>query len=215
MAAAIHFANGDFAMGQLVDSHEANVLRWRSAAFDGDLLFPTEVIQSVEFKRTVDLENAGPYFLELAGGDTVSGKLMALDDRTMVIQTPGLGVVTLDRAHVQRLFRSTPGAVTFAGPGSLSAWETPAGAKAWREEGGHLATDKSDAELYRKFALPKVARFDLELSWSDRPNFEFSVGIDKSRPKLRPHFKLETWGNDIFIVRETERNSFSFYGDGE
>jgi thiol-disulfide isomerase/thioredoxin len=190
-----------------MDSHEAGVLRWQSAAFNGELAFPADAVQSVEFKRIVDPRNAGPYFFELAGGDTISGKLMALDEQNVVVQTPGLGELTLDREIVQRLFRSVPGEVMFAGPGVLSAWESKGPAKAWREEAGHLATDKPDAELMRSFTLPRVARFDLELSWTERPNFEFSVGVDKARPKLRPHFKLETWGGDLVIVRESERNA--------
>jgi thiol-disulfide isomerase/thioredoxin len=205
--AAIHFSNGDYATGQLLDSPEAGVLRWQSAAFDGELAFRGEVVQSIEFKRIVDPRNAGPYFLELAGGDTLSGSLLRLDEQNLTIHTPGLGVLTLERSVVQRLFRSVPGELMFAGPGVLSAWETSGPAKAWREEAGHVATDKSDAELFRNFTLPRVARFDLELSWTERPSFEFSVGVDKARPKLRPHFKLETWGSDLVIVRESERNA--------
>src|SRR4051794_3907864 len=84
-AAAIHFPNGDYATGQLMDSHEAGILHWRSAAFAGELAFPADAVQSVEFKRVVDPRNAGPYFFELAGGDTISGKLMALDERNVVV----------------------------------------------------------------------------------------------------------------------------------
>jgi thiol-disulfide isomerase/thioredoxin len=205
--AAIHFANGDFATGQLLDSPEAGVLHWRTAAFDGELVFSANVVQSVEYKRIVNPRDAGPYFLEFAGGDTISGNLVSLDERHVVLETPGLGALTIDRATVQRLFRSVPGEVMFAGPGVLSAWDTKGSSKSWREEAGHLATDKSDAELIRNFTLPRVARFDLELAWTERPNFEFAVGVDKERPKLRPHFKLETWGSDLVVVRESERNA--------
>src|SRR5262249_37085759 len=138
--AAIHFANGDFATGQLLDSHEAGVVRWKNAAFDGELVFPADAVQSIEYKRIADPRSAGPYFLEVAGGDTISGQLVSLDERNVAIQTPGLGTLTLDRDIVQRLFRSVPGEVMFAGPGVLSAWETKGPAKSWREEAGHLAT---------------------------------------------------------------------------
>src|SRR5262249_18473880 len=69
--AAIHFSNGDYATGRLLNSHEAGVLRLQSGAFVGELAFPAEAVQSVEYKRVVDPKNAGPYFLEIAGGDTI------------------------------------------------------------------------------------------------------------------------------------------------
>jgi len=206
-AGAIHFTNGDFAAGQLLDSAEPDVIRWQSPAFSGELKFPAQVVQSIELQQTVEPRDAGPYFFELAGGDTISGELIALDGQKVVIKTPGLGVLTVNRAVLRRFFRSVPGEVLFAGPGSLASWKTFGPAKGWREEASHLVTNKSDAELTRSFSLPRVARYELELSWPEQPSFEFAVGIDKDRPKLRPHFKLETWGSDLVIVRESERTA--------
>ena len=95
----------------------------------------------------------------------------------------------------------------YSGPGGLDGWEVTGVEKAWRDEGGQLQTDQPNATLRRAFNLPVLVRYELELSWNGLPNFEFTVGIDKNRPTIRPAFKLETWGDELVIVRESERNA--------
>src|SRR5262245_9254526 len=202
---SLHFANGDFLAGRLLESGGANSLTWRSAAFAAPLHFTIGAVQSIQFKQPITAKGAGPYCVELAGGDVLYGSLVALDEHEAVVQTGGVGMLHLDRAIVHRLIRTGAGDLLFAGPTGLDGWETAGPANAWHEEGGQLRTSQPDATLRRSFSLPPLARFELELSWSSLPNFELAVGVDKSRPAIRPIFRLETWGDELVIVRESER----------
>lgn len=203
----LQFANGDFLTGKLLDSTTENTFTWQSEAFLSPLEFPASIVQAIDFRNPLDIRRVGPYFFDIAGGDTLTGGLVALDDRQIVINTPGLGTLHVDRAAVTRFYRASATDVLFAGPGGLTGWELAGPAMAWQEEAGAVRTEKADATIRRNFALPPLARYELELSWNDKPNFEFSFGVDKLRPKLRPHFKLETWGDDLVVVRESDRNA--------
>jgi thiol-disulfide isomerase/thioredoxin len=202
---SLHFPNGDFLVGCLLDSQDADALTWQSAAFRAPLRFSVSAVQSIQFQRAINARVSGSYCFELAGGDALYGSLAALDEREAVIETSGLGKLHLDRAIVHRLFRASARDLIFAGPGGLEGWEVAGPAKTWREEGGHLRTDQPDATLRRKVSLQPLMRYEIELSWSALPNFELSVGVDKDRPGIRPAFRLETWGDELVIVRESER----------
>ena len=60
-------------------------------------------------------------------------------------------------------------------------------------------------ENIRKLAKRAIDRYEIELSWNSAANFELTVGVDKSRPTIRPAFRVETWGDELVIVRESER----------
>lgn len=202
---SLHFANGDFLAGRLLDSEDASYFSWHSDAFRDPLRFAVGAVQSIQFKRAINPRIPAPYCFELASGDTLYGSLAALDEREAVIHTTGLGALHVDRAIVHRFFRTNTTDLIFGGPGGLAGWEIAGPAKAWREEGGQLRTDLSDATLRRTFSLPPLVRYEMELSWSALPNFELAVGVDKTRPTIRPAFRLETWGDELVIVRESER----------
>jgi len=204
---SLHFTSGDYLAGRLLDSPDPGSLNWHSDAFRGPLSFPVGAVQSIQFHRAIEPRIPGPYCFELAGGDVLYGSLAALDERELTIETGGLGTLHLDQAIVHRLYRTGAKDLIFSGPGGLAGWETAGPTKAWRDDGGQLRTDQPDATLRRAFSLPPLVRYELELSWSALPNFEFAIGIDKTRPTVRPAFKLETWGDELVIVRESERHA--------
>ena len=111
----------------------------------------------------------------------------------------------MDRPSLVRFYGTRSTDLIFSGPGGLEGWEAIGPAKAWRDEGGQLSANSSDAMLRRTFTLPALVRYEIELSWSTAPNFELAVGMDKTRPAVRPAFRVETWGDELVIIRESER----------
>jgi thiol-disulfide isomerase/thioredoxin len=204
-AYSLYFANGDTVIGHLLDSKHANTIAWESGAFRAPLNFPVATVQSIQFKRAIDPNLVGPYCFELAGGDALYGSLAGLDEREAVISTTGLGKLHVDRTSLVRFFRTSSTDLVFSGPGGLDGWDATGPAKGWHDEGGQLRTDQPDATLRRTFSVPPLVRYELELSWSSAPNFELTVGLDKNRPTIRPAFRVEVWGEDLVITRESER----------
>src|SRR5262249_46771880 len=149
----VHFPNGDFFSGRLLDSADATSFNWQSPAFREPLRFSVSVAHSIQFQRKIQGRVSGPYCFELAGGDALVGSLAALDEREAVIETSGLGQLHLDRAIIHRVYHTSAADLIFVGPGGLDGWEVAGPAKAWREEGGRLRTDQPDATIRRKISL--------------------------------------------------------------
>src|SRR5262245_52997119 len=204
---ALYFANGDTVTGHPLDSNDANSIAWQSSAFRAPLNFPIGTVQSIQFKRAIDPDLVGPYCFELSGGDALYGSLAAFDEREAVLTTAGLGTLHVDRASLVRFYRTSSTDLVFSGPGGLDGWDTTGPAKAWHDDGGQLRTELPDATLRRTFSVPPLVRYEFELSWSTAPNFELTVGLDKNRPTIRPAFRVEIWGEDLVIVRESDRSA--------
>jgi thiol-disulfide isomerase/thioredoxin len=203
---AIHFPGGDFVAGHLLDSDDPRNLLWGSDAFAAPLRFPLSGVQAVQFPLSGrPRAAAGPYCFELAGGDTLSGALTGLDKQEAVLEIPGLGTLHVERSALHRFYRASSSDLIFSGPGALDGWQTPGPPKAWREEGGQLRTDQPGAVLRRDFLPPPMVRYEFELSWTARPSFELLVGEDAAAN--RAAFRLETWGDELVALRETERQA--------
>jgi len=201
----LYFANGDSIVGHLLDSKDENSIAWQCSAFGSALKFPVGTVQSIQFKRAIDPRLVGPFCFELAGGDALYGSLAALDEHEATITTGDLSTLHVDRASLVRFFAASSTDLVFAGPGGLDGWETVGPANSFHNEGGQLRIDQPEATLRRTFPLPPVVRYEVELSWSAAPNFELTIGMDKSRPTIRPAFRVETWGDELVIIRESER----------
>ena len=202
----VHFRNGDFASGQLLDSPVAGSLIWKSDAFVSPLELPLSGIRSIQFPATQPAADAGPYCFELAGDDTLHGALVSLDERQAVLEVPSFGTLHVERAALLRFYRTSAADLVFAGPGGLDGWKTTGPEKAWRDEAGHLQTNQEGAAIRRDIRLPALARYEIELAWSDRPNFELSIGLSENAADA-PAFQLSAWGEDLVVSRETPQRA--------
>jgi len=205
-SSSIVFPNGDVLSGRLLGSDDPRTLVWASESFAVPLRFPLNLIHSIQFPRAVrPAVPPASYWLELSGGDTLAGSLMGLDENQLVIESPGQGTLHIDRASLKRIFRVAPDDLIFDGPSGLAGWDVDGPAKAWREEALQLVASQPGATLRRTFPLPRLAAYDIEISWKHKPNFKLAVGIDKQRPLIGPVFSLEVWGDFLVLVRESTR----------
>lgn len=205
----IHLTNGDHVSGTLVHSPADDCLGWQSPVFSSAFQFPMGGVASIHFSAPANLpQPEGAYSFELAGGDVLFGSLIGLDSDVALLDISGIGRLNVDRSIIQRMSRRNGGSEQlFVGPSGLNGWKTSGDANLWKEDAGHLFADKPGAVLRRDFGMPNQVRFEFELSWTTRPDFELAVGVGDDFKSVSRAFRFEVWENEIVVQRETEREA--------
>jgi len=87
--------------------------------------------------------------------------------------------------------------------------ELPPAERGWREESGQLVTEKEGAAIGGDFGLPARASIEFEISWKNKPDFIFALGVnDADRPaSSKRAFRFEAWGGDLVVQRELEHEA--------
>jgi thiol-disulfide isomerase/thioredoxin len=198
--------------GRLHDSGSDGTLTWQSDSFARPLQFELRRVHSVQFPLPARRpDQAGPYCFELAGGDTVAGQLVSLDQHQAVLEIPGLGKLHVDRAALLRFYRASAADLIFAGPQGLEGWrQTVVGqvgeaSGAWTDDRGQPQTDRPGARIHRHFRPPPLVRYEFELGWSAKPDFELAVGLNENAD--RAAFRIETWDGDLVVTCEREKQA--------
>jgi peroxiredoxin len=202
----LHLNNGGTVSGQLADSLDGDVLRWRSPAFASPFDFRTKGVDAIYFSLPATLPKpSGEYCFELAGGDVLFGSLLELNHETALVQLRDAGRLHVRRDAIRRLSRWKDGAgIIYRGPSGLDEWK--ATTNAWHNERGQLATDQPRASLEGKFSLPPRARIEFAISWKETPDFALTLGADPAGAANRA-FRIEAWEHDVVILRETEHEA--------
>jgi peroxiredoxin len=210
----LHLAGGGFVSGEPVDSDRPGVIRWHGTAFSEPFEFDIAEVVSIHASGTPSLSPpraAGDYCLDLAAGDVLSGALVGLDDESLTLDVPRLGLLHVRRSSIQRLTRWRGGSeVVYVGPNGLSGWKDVSSAPdyGWIEDAGALASPKSGVALFSDIGLPARSAIELEISWpptSKRPpDFVLALGVDDAAQSAREAFRVEVWDEDIVVTRETD-----------
>ncbi len=205
----LHLANHDYVAGVLVDTPDGRELHWQSPVFSSPMSFGFDAINAVHFPVPPQMPpSVGESRFELLGGDELFGKLVALDDKIAVIDVPELGELRLERTWLQRMSRWGNGAkLVYFGPTGLNGWKQIGEPNHWREEAGHLLTQHAGAAIYRDFDAPTQARYEVELAWDGKPDFELSLGVGPDTVSTLRAFHIAVWDEDIIAARETEREA--------
>jgi peroxiredoxin len=245
-ATVLHLVNGDFIAGDVQASPDPKILRWRSPRFTQPLHFPQGSVSAIHFPISGTLpQSTGEYCFEFGDDDVLCGDLVALTENEIEIDSPRLGRVHLRREQLRRISRQQAGASVYFGPNGLSGWKESgtvprwnnrpgqprfpnrgesiwkqsSDAPRWRDEAGHLATDQAGTSLFRDLALPDKAMIEVELSWSRKPDFILSLGVDEREGAGAGSFHFEVWGLEVVVVGESSRDAdFAFVqhvGSGE
>lgn len=206
----LHLSKGDHIAGKLVQPTEPNRLGWQSPLFASPFQFGLEHVVSVHFPAPQTLPRPeGTYAIEMGKGDLLFGSLLELNDRRAKVDVEGIGILDVDRTWIERIYRRTGGSeLIFVGPSGLQGWKSSGEEGWWREDAGHLLTDKSGTSLQRTFPLTNQVRIEFELSWSGQPDFELTLGFDPNDAKSATRaFRIEVWENELVVQRETEREA--------
>jgi peroxiredoxin len=201
--AVIHLTNGDHVTGRLVDSPVGHSLTWQSPSFIAPFQFAIPSVNRVQFPSAATPNPpAADYRFELAGRGDLFGSLVGWRDDEVALDVLEFGRLHVDRAVLRRISRwRDPADRVYSGPNGLTGWQVVFNSAGWREESGQLVSDKGWATLRGDAGTPSLARIEFELSWRERPDFEFGVGGDF----INTAFRFTIWENQLVIVRENDR----------
>jgi hypothetical protein len=207
----IDLADGGYLPGRLVPARapEGSGLEsilWQSQAFAAPFDFRLDEISGLRFAPPPPAAPADRITVRLRGGDVISGVLTAIDAEAVTLVPSGAepdGAVRIARQELESLGRRAAGGGSFVGPGGLAGWQQ-APAASWREEAGRIITTMRGASVVRDVGAPRRARFDIVLSWKQRPEFRLAVAAGETAGD--DTFWLEMlWSNDaaggLMLVR--------------
>ena len=144
----------------------------------------------------------GEWRIELTDGGELVGTIEAIDERHVVaVIGPADAPVRLRvrREAVRSLFHGEAGASSF-GSGGLAGWQqAPSGS--WRDEAGRLASNASGATLFRDLQAGPRTRYDITLSWQERPTLRMAFGVGEAKDSSRG-YRLEVRPDGVVAVRE-------------
>ena len=157
-------------------------LAWQAPGFLVPFEFRLDEISGVRFAPGRPAPAPPDRFsLGLRGGDVLSGRIVAIDAAQVTILPTGHPAdrpLRIDRSEIVRIGRRDAGGGTFIGPGDLVGWrQSPAAS--WREEAGSILTTMRAASVVRDVAAPARARYEIVLSWKQRPEFRLAVAADE------------------------------------
>jgi peroxiredoxin len=218
--AVLHLGNGDFVRGELLGADDPKALRWRSPFFGRPLKFPLSAINAVHYAV------AGPqpqppdeYCFELGDDDVLFGNLLRLTDELVELDSARIGRVHLRRESIRRLSRWKGAESVYLGPNGMAGWKDSSATPQWRDEGGQLVADRRGASLFADLGIPEKAVIEVELSWKQKPDFVFALGVGDRDLTPPQAFHLEVWDGELVAVGESARDadlaSLAKLGPGE
>ena len=196
--------------GRLIDAPAEAIgsrttLLWQSPVFTGPFEFALDGIVGIRFpqaeKRRLP-ESAGDWLIELVSGDQFAGGIESIDERH-VVATIGSAAspvrLVVRRDAVKSVFRGKLGA-TFEGSDGLASWQQGKPGT-WRQEDGRLISAEAGAKLFREFKAGSRTRYDLSLSWRQRPTVRIALGMDGAQ-EMPGAYRLELGPDGMVAVRE-------------
>ncbi len=202
----MHLSETEYIGGTFVPTDVAGEVAWKNQSFAEPFRISNTQFSQIAFPSIADpVPQSGQLGFELSNGDQFYGKLLAIDANQFRVETVGFGEFVLDSSRVRRVFRWNDGASgTFVGPGPLSQWDARGNESAWNDRGGQLGTSVPLASIRRDIGLANRSRVELELSWSDVPNFTISLGTQLTDESARQAFRIEVWDSSFVLLRELD-----------
>jgi hypothetical protein len=162
--AEILFTNGDRLTGSL-ESMAVDQLMWNSPALEKATAFPIAKIDQVRMPENPGASsNGSELILDLSNGDVVRGKLVALDDQAVVLDTPFGGRMSFNRAMITSARIETVADLLYRGPTSMDGWRQSAERQTWIY-GGSAFRSSGVGGIGRDDLLPLTCAVSFRLDW--------------------------------------------------
>jgi len=125
----LHLVNGNFCIGELVDCDQPDIVRWNCPAATGPFDFRLNAVSAIYFPPSKKAQEkaaqaADDYCVELAGGDVLFGSLSNLTADQLLLDSPTLGPLHIDRSKISRLeHRNNSADFVYFGPEGTLGWQ--------------------------------------------------------------------------------------------
>lgn len=177
--ALLDLGDGNFLRGEPLGLQDGK-WKWKHGLSGGEMDFPAAQVRRIVFSGETPPNPSGDIVL-LHNGDILSGSIQSLDDKNLVLASPVLGEMTLERRHL-RTARLAPraGSLVFRDEGDLKNWALAdkEAAAEWTAANGVLRFDgKGHSQtLARDVKLPASADISFEMTWDSEKEDDGGFG---------------------------------------
>lgn len=175
------------------------------------LLLKGEALRSINFDVAHGEYKGHPELLHLVNGDILPGRIQALDDQQIQLDTWYAGLLTIPRKHARSIsFGVAPQKLAYQGPKGLAGWSN--NDANWEFEGGKLVCE-STGTIAREKVLPEQFILRFRLEWENNPNFKFYFCDDflkQTGDTDRYYFEINTGG--MQLRRQTSKGERRWFG---
>jgi len=181
----LHFLNEDRLSGELVRMDTENGLVWKHPDAREEVVFGTTNLKSIRLK-VEDAEQSDLMSLpriELTNGDQIRGRIIQMDNETLVIDSPLGGILNFRSDMVRTLRPEVVSSTLYSGPNSLEEWmQNNRGGQQWVFEDNALFSDAHNQILGMEIAdFPDKSSLEFTLEW--KGNVSMQVGFWGRDPK--------------------------------
>lgn len=206
----VRLKDGGFVAGSMANKATDASIAINCSAFKSPIELEVASIRSIDqLDRNQPSEPSKQTFI-LAGGNSISGELTKLDDKTVTVKSPGLGEVTFPRELLREFSDSSfAGRMVYSGPRTGVDWRSTEKPEDWSFEAGSISTSKAGACIVGDVNLPDKCEVRFALSWTRTPDFVLSLGCSKDSKggDNDAAVRLEIWDGDLAMVREVGGNA--------
>jgi len=194
---------------------EARTLTLSSPNLHGETVLHTKELIEIQLGNSTVTPEADHYAIATSKPrydnrpkDSIRGKLSAIDEKTITLETWYAGPLTLNRPMVGSLniFANSPS--VYHGPNSLDGWISSNGKlkETWALRNRKLIS-KDTHGIARKVAIPSMARISFTAKWKNSPQFNvafLSKDGESNFPSVAYRFMMQS--NSLSMSRNGPGN---------
>jgi thiol-disulfide isomerase/thioredoxin len=208
---------GDFYDGKIqTDSANQDFLIWKCNAFREPMLVPWNVVDSISHNLTINqpkvINETQLYVVDLEDGESISGRIERLDDRTIQLSSSRYTPIQIDLDRVRSILKVNHAASEGVGRLSVNEWKQVLPVKkkevpdTWLSKAGSIETSIAGSSIAQTASLPSLAVIDVDVAWThSNPNWTLMIGNNLPKLELRVR-KLEQ-RDDLSITLLIEEES--------
>ncbi len=201
-AAKLVWQSGDSIPGE-IKSFADNKLRWQAGTLFGQPIeIDAKFLRRIEFPISQpEPQSAQPFIVQLIDGMSMTGEILALDEKALTIKSDRFGEVEIDRKRVATILNLENSGSLINGRFDLDKWDAHRGEKKYWEvdEQGALQSARKNIHLFFKSELPDSVLIELEIGWEKSLDFSFGFGVPDNARKIGDLPRLESWDGAIVL----------------
>ncbi len=201
-SAKLVWRSGDSIPGE-IKSFADNKLSWQAGKLFGEPIeIDASLLRRAEFLIPLsDPESAQPFIVQLIDGMSMTGQILELNDKTLVMQSRRFGEVAIDRARIATILNLKNSGSLINGRFDLEKWDAHRGEKKYWSvtEQGVLQSGRKNIHLFFKSELPDSVLIELEVGWKKSLDFSFGFGVPENARKIGDLPRLESWDGAIVL----------------